>query len=348
MKHILFLFLMISSLLVVNIAHGQDSLVIENLVFEGAGIRGIAYCGALMELDERGYLDCIDQVAGTSSGAITACLVSIGYTPQETFEIIGNTDFGKFNDGGWGFIGGVHRLKKKLGYYKGKKFLSWLEDLVAKKTGSTNTTFQDLRMMRASQDQCKIKELTIAATSLNHQCTVIFSCEKYPNMRIVDAVHASMAIPLYFEPVAITPEGKVVDFKKMSTQDHLCVDGGFTANFIIAQFDTRQENGEWIAAKTLGLRLDSDEQIAEDLKQRNLAYQDIGSASEFIGAFYYIIKETMNRQSLREDDWSRTVSLSDCNMSPKVKKLSVQEKELLINSGREGVRNYFDRVNGKL
>ena len=45
----------------------------ENLVFEGAGIRGIAYCGALMELDEKGMLADIKRVGGTSSGAITAC-----------------------------------------------------------------------------------------------------------------------------------------------------------------------------------------------------------------------------------------------------------------------------------
>lgn len=347
MKHFLFLLFMIFCNGFVNRVKAQDSLVIENLVFEGAGIRGIAYCGALMELDERGYLECIDKVAGTSSGAITACLVSIGYTPQETFEIIGNTDFGKFNDGGWGFIGGVHRLKKKLGYYKGKRFLSWLEELVALKTGSAHTTFRDLRNLRGNQERCKVKDLAIAATSLNHQCTVIFSFETYPDMRIVDAVHASMAIPLYFEPVAVSPAGKVVDYRKMSTEDHLCVDGGFTANFIISYFDKIDTNGEVIVAPTLGLRLDSDEQIAEDLQQRNLAYQNIQSASEFIGAFYYIIKETMNRQTLREVDWDRTVSLSDCNMSPKVKKLSTREKEMLINSGREGVKQYLNRKSTK-
>jgi NTE family protein len=321
----------------------QDSLVIENLVFEGAGIRGIAYCGALMELDERGYLSCVDQVAGTSSGAITACLISVGYSPQETFEIIGNTDFGKFNDGGWGFIGGTRRLKKKLGYYKGEKFLDWLEQLIEKKMGSRNITFRDLQNLRGKQDRCKIKNLAVAATSLNHQCTVIFSFETYPDMRIADAVHASMAIPLYFEPVVVDPSGKVVEYKNMSMQDHLCVDGGFTANFMIDYFDKKMNDSSSNVAATLGLRLDSDDQIEEDLDQRQLAYQHIGSASEFIAAFYYIIKETMNRQSLREVDWERTVSLSDCNMSPKVKKLTDEEKNMLINSGRTGVRSYLTR-----
>ncbi len=70
-------------------------------MFEGAGIRGIACCGALMELEQQGELAQVKRVAGTSSGAITACLLSVGYTPQEIYQIIGNTNFGKFNDGGF-------------------------------------------------------------------------------------------------------------------------------------------------------------------------------------------------------------------------------------------------------
>src|SRR5574343_659876 len=123
---------------------------IDNLVFEGAGIRGIAYCGALMELDEQGYLANVKRVAGTSSGAITASLLSVGYTPQEIYTIIGETNFGKFNDGGGLFIGGIHRLKKKLGYYKGKKFLEWLENLIEAKTGNKNFTFADLEQKATS------------------------------------------------------------------------------------------------------------------------------------------------------------------------------------------------------
>lgn len=318
-----------------------DSLIIENLVFEGAGIRGIAYCGALMELEERGMLSCIDKVGGTSSGAITACLVSIGYTPLETYNIIGNTDFEKFNDGKWGFFGGIHRVKHNLGYYRGKAFLNWLEELIEAKTGNRNTTFNDLAGRCINQSSCIYKELVIASTSLNHQCTIFFSADTYPEMRIADAVHASMAIPLYFEPVAVSASGAVVERKKMTESDHLCVDGGFTANFIINYFDLISDSGEMIISPTLGLRLDSDEQITEDMGEKKLAYQPISSAIDFMAAFYYIIKETMNRQQLTEVDWKRTVSISDCGMSPKVKKLSESEKADLISSGRLGVMNYL-------
>jgi NTE family protein len=315
----------------------KDSVIIENLVFEGAGIRGVAYCGALMELEDRGYLACIDKVAGTSSGGITACLIAIGYTPMETFEIVGGTDFGKFNDGRWGLAGGAVRLNKRLGFYRGEAFVNWLEELIEKKTGNRHLTFQDIVDARAEQVGCLYKELTIAATSLNHQQTILFSAKTHPDMRIADAVHASMAIPLYFEPVIVDHEGHVVPYQQMLPEHHMCVDGGFTANFLVSCYDSGTN-----ISPTLGLRIDSDAQISNDMDDRQLAYQEISSVGDFIGAFYYFMKETMNRQALREVDWQRTVSISDCNMNPKVKKLSDAEKSMLIEAGRTGVRNYLD------
>ncbi len=311
----------------------HDSLPIHNLVFEGAGIRGIAYCGGLMELNERNLLNAVSKVAGTSSGAITACFYSLGYTPNEIFELVGQTNFADFNDGSLGAIGGFYRMKKRLGWYKGDAFLEWLEGNIALKTGNKDLTFAQLKSL-AAQD-ANFKELVVAATSINHQCTLYFEAGTYPHMRIADAVRASMAVPLYYEPVVIDSAGQVVPYATMGPQHHLCVDGGFTANFIINYFDTE------MPARTLGLRIDSDEQIAEDLKARNLAYQPITNTGDFMKAFYYITKENLNRINLTEADWQRTVSISDCAIGPKVKHLSAKEKNLLINAGRQGVINYL-------
>jgi len=317
----------------------RDTLKVENLVFEGAGIRGIAYCGALMELDERGILEHVKRVAGTSSGAITASLLSVGYTPQEIFDVIGNTDFAKFNDGRMGLAGGAFRLRKHMGWYKGNEFLHWLEGLIAVKTTSSDITFRQLYQLAKASPQ--YKELTVAATCLNHQTSLYFSAETFPDMRIVDAVRASMAIPLYYEPLIVDRQGRVISQDDMLPEHFLCVDGGFTANFIVSYYDTKNADGSVNYAPTLGLRLDSDAQILNDTAARDLAFHDITDTRDFIGAFYYIIKETMNRQLLTQADWERTVSISDCAVPPKVKRLSNHEKDVLINSGRKGTRTYF-------
>lgn len=50
----------------------------NNLVFEGGGVKGIAYVGALEVLQEEGILQNVKRVAGTSAGAMMAVLVEIG------------------------------------------------------------------------------------------------------------------------------------------------------------------------------------------------------------------------------------------------------------------------------
>lgn len=305
---------------------------IENLVFEGAGIRGIAYCGALMEMDKTGDLQGIKRVAGTSSGAITAGLISIGYSPQEIYNIIGSTNFAKFNDGGWIFIGGFSRLKNRFGYYKGHAFLHWLEELIERKTGNADITFEQLYAL--AQQDSHYKELVVTAMCLNKQEPFYFSSHTYPKMRIADAIRASMAIPYYFEPIIIDKEGKTYKKKEMKPEHDVCVDGGFVSNFPIYIFDQQPFNSD----RTVGFRIDQDEQIANDSTTRELVDIPIEDIGDFSVAFYYVIKETMNRYMLTERDWERTVSISDASIGPKVKKLSQEEKELLINAGRKAWR----------
>ena len=55
----------------------------RNLVFEGGGVKGIAYVGALEVLDQEGILKDIKRVAGTSAGAMVAVLVGLGYSAAE-------------------------------------------------------------------------------------------------------------------------------------------------------------------------------------------------------------------------------------------------------------------------
>lgn len=96
------------------VLHSQQG-AIKNLVFEGAGIRGIAYCGVIGELENKKIIDSVEKVAGTSAGAIVALCVSLGYTSQEIATLLYSTNFKKFNDGRFFFAGGIHRTNKYFG-----------------------------------------------------------------------------------------------------------------------------------------------------------------------------------------------------------------------------------------
>lgn len=311
----------------------------ENLVFEGGGIRGVTYCGALMEMETRGHLKHIRRVAGASSGAITSCLLAVGYTPTEMANIIGDMNFAKLNDGGGIFIGGLIRLKRRMGYYKGEKFLHWLEGLVEAKTGNKDITFMELKKL-ADKDST-YRELVVTATCMNHQKAEYFDFYRYPRMRIVDAVRASMAVPLYYEPFVMNNDGHRVDVRHYADSDHVCLDGGFLSNYPIWVFDQAPYIQDPMA--TLGFRIDSEYQITVDrTKTKTDPYYPVHGTKDLVGSVYYIMKENLNRFMLTELDWERTISISDAGIGPKVKKLSKEQKELFLNEGKRGVRRYFE------
>jgi NTE family protein len=315
---------------------------IKNLVFEGAGIRGIAYSGAIKELETRNILQNVQRVAGTSAGAITALLLSLGYSADEITAIINSTSFKKFNDGKLFFIGGFSRFQKYYGWYRGQQFEKWLSKLIAVKTGDANVSFDQLH-------EKGFKDLYVTGTCLNKQSLVIFSYENFPQMKVKDAVRISMSIPLYFEAVFTDASGNVLHHPKNKKGLDIMIDGGFTANFPIKIFDSSKyfdlakQNEFEVNPQTIGFRIDRDEQIKNDAEGKSLATMEIKTVKDYFGAFYNIILENLNRQTLTEDDWKRTVSISDGTVKPRIRKLSVEELQTLINNGERASKKFLTK-----
>ena len=310
--------------------HAQSPVTVRNLVFEGAGVRGIAYCGAIQAMESKKMMNQVERVGGTSSGAIIALTISLGYSGKEIESIISQTNFKKFNDGNYFFIGGINRLNKYFGWYRGKRVEKWLEKIIEEKTGNENITFEELH-------QKGFKDLYITGTSLNRQKPVLFSYETYPKMKVKDAVRISISIPLYFEPLFIDNTGKVFNHPKQTQELDLMMDGGLLENFPIHIFDKPAPD-----LNTIGFRIDHDAQINNDKGNKTLAEMPIDNLKQYFGAFYNIVIENLNRQQLTISDWERTVSISDGNVLPKVRKLSKEEVTTLIENGRRAVQDRFN------
>jgi NTE family protein len=297
---------------------------IRNLVFEGAGIRGIAYCGVVRELEAKNLLQPVEKVGGTSSGAIVALTISLGYSSRDIEEIITGTNFQKFNDGNYFFIGGVNRTNKYFGWYRGDRFENWLEKIISRKTGNADITFEELHRKG-------FKDLYITGTCLNKQQLIVFSRDTYPRMKVKDAVRISMSIPLYFEAVFIDKDGQVVRHPRQKNGLDVMVDGGFTGNFPIRMFDSSGRRN----FSTVGFRIDTDDQIRSDQEGKDLAPLPVDNFKQYMNAFYNIIIENLNRQQLTTEDWQRTISISDGNIKPRIRKLSSEEINTLIANGRK-------------
>ncbi|HEV7347120.1 patatin-like phospholipase family protein [Telluribacter sp.] len=314
---------------------------IRNLVFEGAGIRGIAYAGVIEQLDKDNKLVGIEKVGGTSAGAITALMVSLGYSSGEIADLIASTKFNKFNDGRFLFFGGLVRLNKMYGWYRGDAFTKWLSDIIESKTGNPDITFEEL-------SQKGYKDLYVTGTCLNKQKLIVFSKESYPRMKIKDAVRISMSIPFYFKAVLIDSTGAVHKKADPTQKLDVVVDGGLLGNFPIFLFDqvlTDSTNRKHRIPdfKTLGIRIDSDLQIQNDSTSRELASLEIKNMQDYVSAFYVLILENLNRNELTEEDWARSISVSSVGITPRIKRLSPAQKERLINSGREATSGYLGK-----
>jgi len=64
-----------------------------DMVLEGGGAKGIAFVGALEELEARGVAPA--RLLGTSAGAVTATFLAAGYSSKEMAEVLAETDNGQ-------------------------------------------------------------------------------------------------------------------------------------------------------------------------------------------------------------------------------------------------------------
>lgn len=305
----------------------------RNLVFEGGGVRGIAYVGALRVLQERRILADIQRVGGTSVGAVTALLMALGYTPDEMETVLMTLNIGQFNDGRWLFVGGFARTSKRYGWYRGERFERWLESLIARKTGNPNLTFAQLHALRTNHPgTC---DLYVTGTNLTAQKSVVFSYECTPDMPLKTAVRISMSVPLYFGAVFLDETNQPVQRPKRGKSYQIFVDGGLTANYPIALFDT---NGV-INRQTLGLKLERPEQLRPGQSTGVIAPYTIHSLGDYVSAFYNYALENLNRHPALET--GRTIYISTEGITPRVRRMTDKQRSSLINSGKQGAMLSF-------
>jgi NTE family protein len=60
-------------------------------------------------------------------------------------------------------------------------------------------------------------------------------------------------------------------------------------------------------------------------------------------AFYLIVIENLNRNALIKEDWERTISVSSVGIGPKIKRLSLEQKTALMESGEKYTHDFFEK-----
>lgn len=290
--------------------------MVNNLVFEGGGVKGIAYVGALSSLKEMGMVDNVKGYAGTSAGAITAVLCAIGLSPDQIRSILWELNFNDFRDDSFGIIRDVHRLITDFGWNKGDFFSDWIREICAEKLNVVNPSFKDIIRITGN-------DLRLIGSNLSTGHSEVFSVKNTPDMSIVLAARISMSIPLFFAAVR--------------WNDCIYVDGGLFRNYPIQVFDEDYDQTD-----TLGFRLDSKSQI-ETFESRGTEFDKhkIVGFDDYIVSLTGALMSVQDDRHLRSKDWKRTVYINTGDVGAVDFDLSDDKKLMLIENGQDGVGDFI-------
>ncbi len=279
--------------------------LIENLVFKGGGVLGIAYVGAIKALDEEGILQNIKRTAGTSAGALVAALVAFNYHAEEIIELMSDTNFINFeNDEN------PIRIATRYGLYDGLSALRWIENFISKKTNNPKITFAEMKALG-------YKELRVFATDLTDNKFQEFSSRTTPNAIVSESIRASMSIPLFFD---------VWKFSNSIPNDHLYVDGGLTYNYPISTFSAENTLGFYLFHKTNEI-------------EKILNEDDLPMYIEKLFLTLVASQELDFMENKTERDIS--VLINDFGISPLEFNLHDNDKKRLFISGFESTKSYL-------
>jgi len=324
----------------------------KNLIFEGGGVKGIAYAGALEVLQERNILQNIERVAGTSAGAIVAILVGLGYKPNEIKDIVWSLNFKNFMDDSWGIARDSKRLIKEFGWYKGDFFREFIGNLIEKKTGNSNATFADVQAMKSSKRP--FLDIYLMGTNLSTGFSEIFSAEHTPRYCIADAARISMSIPLFFAAVR-------------NVRSDVYVDGGMLDNYPVKIFDrtkyvkgnlTRTDYYEKINKslksknrkiadyvynkETLGFRLDGREEVSMFRDNAEPPVRKIENFFDYTQALFTTLIDFQINLHLHSDDWQRTIYIDTMDVKATDFDIKDAKKTALLEAGRTHVNAYLE------
>jgi NTE family protein len=274
----------------------------KNIVFEGGGVLGIAYCGAIDELRKNGTLDHIRNFAGTSAGAIIAGVMACGGTAEFISREIAKVNFDLMMDYGNKFYA-MYNLVTYGGMCQGTVFYEWYGDMLEALTKNRDITF--------GQVHAGGKKLIVAAVNADTRELVYFNHKDNPDMPIRLAVRASMSIPFVFMPAVYN--------------EHKYIDGGIMDNYPIRAF---YKNGDH-NPETLGLAL-----IGTHKQVSSSVTGPISMLRAIMGCYL--------RSQLWIDpaDAVNTIKISCGSISSMDFNIDIKLKTDLIEKGRRGVINH--------
>lgn len=300
-------------------------------VFEGGGVKGIALAGSIAVAESLGVK--WQRVAGTSAGAITACLLAAGYTSKELIPILTKEmDFEKFMDKGFldqiPFIGKLASVVFEKGIYEGDYFEEWMEGKLKDKGKETFASFMD------ENGESRLK---LIASDVTRREMIVLPDDlpKYginpADFSVARAARMSMSIPYFFEPVELSVKTPYEDGKKRKRRKCFIVDGGLLSNFPVWLFDAKLgATPQW---PTYGFKLmEPDSNKPSPSKWPH----------QFIMSLITTMMDAHDKAYIDLANYQRTISIPTMGIQTTQFELTGDDKNLLLRSGQEAAIRFFE------
>jgi NTE family protein len=277
----------------------------HTIVLSGGGVRALAHIGALQHLHNKGILTNVRKWIGLSAGALVAFALTIGYSLHELRDICERIDFEILQDLEEGL---PFSFFDKLGLDTGCRLKKFLTALLTVKAFQATTTFQMIK-------ERHLPSLEIYATDLHTGDAKCFNSENTPHTPIVDALRASMSLPVYFQPVIDSDTG------------HQLTDGAILGMYPRAYIQA--PDGD---PGILGLLLIP--KIDYTIMENNI--------KDYILRIFNIFCESRNKEQY-ERFKTTTILIETDSMSPVDFKMTPEIRSGLFNAGEHAAANYLSR-----
>lgn len=278
----------------------------KRLVFCGGGTRCIAFVEALVELEAVGVLQDVKEYWGTSAGAFVAILMAIGVSPARIKPIVESTDFREFRDMD---ITNILNIANTWGLDSGRSLIAVISRVIELLTpGSSAYTLKD------------VPSLHIVVSDVTNRKILVLNSATHPDLNIVQAVRASMGLPLFYCPYKHPESG------------NLWIDGALRANFAWNLLPTDADRRE-----SLGFC------FSKTLPKDPLTNNGLEGPHTFVEYMFSMVHfDEPAKQTIWKRDWPHNILWFPTPPFPAwYMKLVQEDFDLLWASGREVARAWI-------
>ncbi len=263
------------------------------LMLVGGGIRFPAFIGALKALEELGLN--ITKVIASSTASIVASMYLCGTSPETMLDKALSLDTRQFKDAS------MTSMLTRYGMYAGERLEKWIDEELESATFS--------RKMKMP--------LEIVATDMLHYRPVIFSADRFPDLKISTVAAASSFTPGVFGYKKLTCNGK----------KYALIDGSLMTGVVEGRLDKNQ--------KVLVIKM---------MSKRSLKRAE-NSQLSFRRYFHEMLTFSMHAQEkefVKGGKWKDTIIIYCSAISPSTFSLAVSERQFLYEQGYEQTKKYLE------